>query len=88
MAQTTTKRQMVKRKGLSMRSSQNEEEYNNLFDADNRSEEATELSAKELDETIKGKHMMDDFSYILKWFNKKWIKPEEFERLRGIYGTF
>lgn len=71
-----------------MRSSQYEEEYDDLFNADNRSEEASEMSAKELDETIKGKHMMDDFSYILSWFNKKWITLKEFERLRGIYGNF
>lgn len=71
-----------------MRTSNYEHEYDDLFNADNRSEEASEMSAKELDETIKGKHMMDDFPYILSWFNKKWISNKEFERLRGIYGNF
>mgnify|MGYP003433975016 FL=1 len=71
-----------------MRTSNYEHEYDQLFDADNRNEEASEMSAKELDETIKGKHMMDDFSYILSWFNRKWITLKEFERLRGIYGNF
>lgn len=65
-----------------------EHEYDKFFNADNRNPEASETSAKELDETIKGKHMMDDFSYILSWFNKKWITLKEFERLRGIYGNF
>jgi hypothetical protein len=71
-----------------MKNTQYEEEYDNLFNADNRNPESLEMSAKELDETIKGKHMMDDFSYILSWFNNNWITLKEFERLRGIYGNF
>ena len=67
-----------------MRSSQNEEEYNQLFDADNRSEEATELSAKELDETIKGKHMIGEQDIIRGWYYKRWISYKEYLRLTGL----
>lgn len=71
-----------------MRTSQYEEEYDQLFDADNRNPEALEETAYELDFIFNNRHKDSDFGFILQWFNNNWISNKEFERLRGIYGNF
>lgn len=55
--------------------------YDSLFDADNRSEEAEAVSVKELEDTFNNIHKLTESDIIRNWYSKNWISSENYLEL-------
>jgi len=67
-----------------MRTSSSEEEYDSLFNADQRNMEAEDISVGVLDDVFHNRHKMDEAEIVRNWYNKHWISYQNYLELTKL----